>query len=180
MLAVVYGSDEPYQGYLLYCPCMGRWGLSNPDYLNVTRFGNQADQLLGVMALAKGLKRTLVLPPWVEYSPGQRKPNMVPWDTYFQVMHFIWNLDACPQIILHWVFKASLWGQSHVFSLGGGSAKTCSCHHHGRVYWIWQPSKQDLARGGEGSLLLFSQAGQGGGVLQCQGGQPLWTLLGQF
>jgi len=72
LLAVVFGSDEPYQGYLLYCPCMGR-------------FGNQADQLLGVMALAKGLKRTLVLPPWVEYTPGQRKPNMVPWDSYFQV-----------------------------------------------------------------------------------------------
>jgi len=72
LLTVVFGSGEPYQGYLLYCPCMGR-------------FGNQADQMLGVMALAKGLKRTLVLPPWVDYSPGQRKPNMVPWDTYFQV-----------------------------------------------------------------------------------------------
>ena len=44
------------------------------------------------MALAKGLKRTLVLPPWVEYTPGQRKPNMVPWDSYFQVIRF--NLKA--------------------------------------------------------------------------------------
>ena len=44
---------------------------------------------MGVMALAKGLKRTLVLPPWVVYSPGQRKPDMVPWDTFFQVRNFI-------------------------------------------------------------------------------------------
>ena len=58
--------------------------IGNEHYIFL-RFGNQADQLLGVMALAKGLKRTLVLPPWVEYSPGERLPKMVPWDKYFQV-----------------------------------------------------------------------------------------------
>lgn len=49
------------------------------------RFGNQADHFLGALAFSKGINRTLILPPWVEYRYGEPRSIQVPFGTYFKV-----------------------------------------------------------------------------------------------
>lgn len=57
-------------GYIIYCPCMGR-------------FGNQAEQLLGTLQFGKAVNRTIVLPPFIHYV--DRDVHFVPFTDYIDI-----------------------------------------------------------------------------------------------
>jgi peptide-O-fucosyltransferase len=59
-------------GYVMFCPCMGKMNncyMIEVDFIFQGRFGNQAEQFLGVISFTRTLNRTLVLPHWIEYPP---------------------------------------------------------------------------------------------------------------
>ncbi|CAL4069312.1 unnamed protein product [Meganyctiphanes norvegica] len=105
LYAIFYGpkatiNDIEEANALEYLVCLGR-------------FGNQADHFLGAVAFAKGLDRTLVLPPWVEYRPGEVRSTQIPFDTYFKVEALALYLKV---ITMHEFMKeiaTTLWPQEN-------------------------------------------------------------------
>uniref|UniRef100_A0A1I8GV68 GDP-fucose protein O-fucosyltransferase 1 n=2 Tax=Macrostomum lignano TaxID=282301 RepID=A0A1I8GV68_9PLAT len=75
-------ASRSVSGYLIYCPCMGR-------------FGNQAEQFLGVLAFARQLRRTLVVPPWISYGRPGAGIDLTPFGRHFNLT----KLDAAHPVI---------------------------------------------------------------------------------
>jgi peptide-O-fucosyltransferase len=108
------GLPHQAQGFLVYCPCMGR-------------FGNQVDQLLGTMAAARASGRTLVLPPFIEYEG--RETRFVPFEKYFSVAAVRELVQAIPmeQFMTDPALAASLWpaAQRRLYCPRGGVEHGC-------------------------------------------------------
>lgn len=102
-------------GYLMFCPCMGR-------------FGNQLDQFLGALSFAKDLNRTLILPNWIEYPEGRPGSEQIPFENYFQVE----PLKEYTKVVLieHFMknIAPTVWpkGKRIVFCYGPRGDSTCS------------------------------------------------------
>ncbi|VDO57055.1 unnamed protein product [Haemonchus placei] len=98
LLLVVSASGTRFEpdpnGYVVFCPCMGR-------------FGNQVDQLLGVMQFTKYLERTLVLPNFIEYPYPDTV--MVPFESIFQVAEIRKYLKAIRMVVFQREVMPTLW-----------------------------------------------------------------------
>ncbi|GMT33889.1 hypothetical protein PFISCL1PPCAC_25186 [Pristionchus fissidentatus] len=70
--AVASAAEVDPNGYVIYCPCMGR-------------FGNQMEQHLGAFHFANVLGRTIVLPPMVGHEPGSTIAKMTAFEDVFQL-----------------------------------------------------------------------------------------------
>eukprot|EP00042_Codosiga_hollandica_P039512 m.332225 g.332225 ORF g.332225 m.332225 type:complete len:370 (-) comp55631_c0_seq16:222-1331(-) len=62
---------QPGEQFMLFCLCMGR-------------LGNQMDHLLGAIEFARALNRTIVVPPFLAYSP-LRPLDRIPFSAAFNI-----------------------------------------------------------------------------------------------
>ncbi|XP_008553475.1 GDP-fucose protein O-fucosyltransferase 1 [Microplitis demolitor] len=130
------GIDVDINGYIAYCPCMGR-------------FGNQADHFLGALGFAKAINRTLILPPWVEYRTGEIGSKQIPFDTYFNVT----EVKKCHKVILMEEFMRELapiiWPASERISFcysSRGTTDSCNAKEGNPFGPFWDNFKVDFVK----------------------------------
>jgi len=117
------GFDVDPEGYVMFCPCMGR-------------FGNQIAQFLGAMSFAKALNRTLILPHFVEYIPYQRGSLQIPFEDYFRykslnAYHKSLTMDFFMGTVGHQVFPKGrrisiCYGPRHGSQEKEGESRSCN------------------------------------------------------
>ncbi|EZA62421.1 hypothetical protein DMN91_003426 [Ooceraea biroi] len=125
-------------GYIAYCPCMGR-------------FGNQADHFLGTLAFAKALNRTLLLPAWVEYRTGALRSTQVPFNAYFNVS----QVQSCHKVLLMEDFMEfvapKIWPPEERVSFcymprGGGDSNSCNAKSGNPFGPFWDTYNVDFVK----------------------------------
>ncbi|XP_070170424.1 GDP-fucose protein O-fucosyltransferase 1 [Polyergus mexicanus] len=130
--------DIDRNGYIAYCPCMGR-------------FGNQVDHFLGALGFAKALNRTLLLPAWVEFRTGEMRSIQVPFDTYFNISY----VQNCHKALLMEDFMRDIaprvWPPeervSFCYSLRTGSEeKSCNAKQGNPFGPFWDTYNIDFVR----------------------------------
>ncbi|XP_029158286.1 GDP-fucose protein O-fucosyltransferase 1 [Nylanderia fulva] len=137
-VAYCQNHDIDINGYIAFCPCMGR-------------FGNQADHFLGALGFAKALNRTLLLPAWVEYRTGETRSIQVPFDTYFNVS----QVQSCHKALLMEDFMRdvapTLWPPEERVSFcyssrTGSEGESCNAKQGNPFGPFWDTYNVDFAR----------------------------------
>lgn len=143
-------------GYVMYCPCMGR-------------FGNQFDHFLGSLSFAKKLNRTLVVPPFIthDYRTRELGNGYVPYREWFNVdalkeYHRVIEMDVFMKKLAPTIWpKEQRMVYCHPAAMErSDDKKTCPAKSGNPFGPFWNNFKVDFVKSeGYPSMLSYSSAG---------------------